>query len=127
MPKKKKIVRAAEKRAETDLLDNPPPHIAKKLGKPSELLKALASPRIYNWGGTKFDDYGNLISRPPDGKAANKRRTDEATSEALRLKGKYGQDLFNRALTSEIAKAEGVSERTIRRHRKRAQENGQAK
>ena len=120
--------RKTDKQKEDDKFKNCPPWIKSSPGKISPLAAdIMGGTKIFNWKGNRFDAEGNLVTPPPDGKAANKIREDNARKNALLLVEKYGYFFHDTKRTKEIAKIEGKSERTIRRYRHYVLASGQAK
>jgi hypothetical protein len=106
-----------------------PPHLAKRMGRASPLITALQAPAGYNWRGIKFGLDGQPAKHPNHDtgwQGANAARQGQALEWAKQVIDRYGPLLWRRDGPAQIARAEGVDTRTVRRARERLKANGQA-
>lgn len=123
MPRKKKIVRAAVRRAWLKSMDmTVPPHIKASKGKQSPLSKSLHSKGYGNWIVGE-----NMGLHPNHGTGGNNFRQKKSLTWALKIEKKYPALLWERTGASVIAKNENVHASTVRQAKRKLKQNEQAK
>jgi hypothetical protein len=129
MPRKSKVVQAAERKEALEKLDravrNAPPHIKARLGSPSRLPPPLEpEPGSYtDWNGLVCTADGEL-GRHPDHASVNKLREAEALRFALALEEQFSEELWTRNGASSIAKKLSIHPSRVRRARQRLKRAG---
>jgi hypothetical protein len=119
----RKLQIEAERAAVAAQYDVPvPPHIVGRLGKRSELSKALSlKGNRYNWGGLRVDtETGEVSQQPaPDYLGANVERAEEAMQKAQEVRRRH-ETLWNTpGGAKRIADDEGLSLSTVYAHMER--------
>jgi hypothetical protein len=125
MPRKSKVVQAAERKEASEKLNNPPRSARVRMGKPSRLPPpSEPEPRSYTgWNGLVSTADGQLGWHPHHARV-NKLREAEALRFALALEEQFPEELWTRNGPSSIATKLGRHPSTIRRARQRLKRAG---
>lgn len=128
MPRKDKVIQAAQRKELLAKLDNPPPHIKARMGSPPRLTPLLEpQPDSYTgWNGLVRMGDGQLARSPDHGAAANRLREAEALRKARAMAEQFPEELWQRNGANAIAEELGIHPSTVRRARQRLR-NAQAK
>lgn len=127
MPYKKKLVRAAARRAWSVSLDRPvPPHIKAHSARKLLLAKSLYNEGYGNWKG--LSPVGEELGlHPKHGTGGNNLRQEEALAWARKMAKKYPRHFWTRCGATFIAEREDVHSSTVRRAKRKLKQNEQAK
>lgn len=125
MPRKNKVVQAAEREEMLQKLNNPPRSARARMGKPSRLPPPLEpEPESYTgWNGLVRTADGQLGWHPNHARV-NKLRAAKARAFDAALEEQFPEELRTRNGASSIAEKLGVHPSTVRRARQRLKRAG---
>lgn len=116
MPRKSKVVQAAQREETLQKLNNPPPHIKARMGPPSRMLGSL---HTVLWNGLVNMADGQLGRHPHHDASANRRKEAKALREALAMEERFPDELWTRNGASTVAAKLGIHPSTVRRAKQR--------
>ena len=125
MPRKNKVVQAAEREETLQKLDNPPRGARARMGKPSRLPPPLEPEHgsYTGWNGLVCTADGQLGWHPNHARV-NKLRAAKARAFDAALEEQFPEELWTRNGASSIAEKLGVHPSTVRRARQRLKRAG---